>query len=81
MAMRHPPGVAEALNGRKRSSFSTNSGIYRSVVDYDTEDELRAAMVAAQNNPSNSMAALMAAIEQGEPVQKVWTPKWRVAVK
>jgi hypothetical protein len=74
MAMICPTGVAEAMNGRKRSSFSTNSGAYRSVVDYDTEDDLRAAMIAAQNNPSDSMAAMIAAIEQGEPVQKVCTP-------
>jgi hypothetical protein len=61
-------------NGRKRSVASTNQGMFRSVVDYDTEDQLRLAMMTAQcGDPDAETAAMIAAIREGQPVQKVRT--------
>jgi hypothetical protein len=71
---------AVAINGnRKRSAASTNNGIYRSVVDFDSEEELRRAMMIPQGGGigggtstlTEEMAAMIAAIADGQPVQKV----------
>jgi hypothetical protein len=60
---------------RKRSASSTNTGPYRSVVDYETADDLRAALMTSQCNtpPDDNVAAMIAAIQDGQPVQKVRT--------
>lgn len=74
---------------RYRSAASTNQGSYRSVVDYDTEEQLFEALMLfldddVEHNQSCSaqMTSLLTDIRGGEPVQKVsfrsdWTPKLR----
>lgn len=63
---------------RKRSALSTNEGPYRSVVDYDTEEQLFEALMLflddeVEHNQSCSaqMTSLLSEIREGEPVQTV----------
>jgi hypothetical protein len=66
-------------NVRKRSVHSTNPTPYRSVVDYDTDEQLREAMLSFlsdiedENTGSCSaqLTALLGDIQDGQPVQKV----------
>jgi hypothetical protein len=74
--MEQPHGetmTAGRRSSRKRSASSTNTGPYRSVVDYETTDDLRAALMTAQCDtpPDDNVAAMIAAIHDGQPVQKV----------
>jgi hypothetical protein len=62
----------------KRSATSTNQGPYRSVVDYDTEEQLFEALMLflddeVEHNQSCSaqMTSLLTEIREGEPVQEV----------
>jgi hypothetical protein len=68
-------GSAVESGGRKRSAaYNTNaSGQYRSVVDYDTEQDIRQALVTAQGGmlPDDEVQAMIAALQEGQPVQKV----------
>jgi hypothetical protein len=73
-------GAAGGGGSRKRSATaSSRAGVYRSVLDYQTEDELRAAMLTAQGGGGNGNGLLMGAeinemilaIQDGQPVQKV----------
>lgn len=63
---------------RKRSATSTNEGPNRSVVDYDTEDQLRVALLSFLNDEdennqdcSAQLTSLLSEIREGQPVQKV----------
>lgn len=64
---------------RKRSMHSTNQSPFRSVVDFDTEEQLREAMLSfisdvdGENNGSCSaqLSALLGEINDGQPIQKV----------
>ncbi len=70
---------SEGGGSRKRSAHSTNPSQYRSVVDFDTEDELREAMLTflsdvdgdLNGSCSAQLSALLGEIEDGQPVQKV----------
>jgi hypothetical protein len=68
-------GSAIESGGRKRSAaYNTNaSGQYRSVVDYDTEEDIRQALLTAQGGMilGDEVLAMIAALQEGEPVQKV----------
>jgi hypothetical protein len=68
-------GSAIESGGRKRSvAYNTNaSGQYRSVVDYDTEEQVRQALVTAQGGMilDDEVQAMVAALQEGQPVQKV----------
>jgi hypothetical protein len=74
--MEQPNGETMTIGGRsarKRSASSTNTGPYRSVVDYETTDDLRAALMTRKCDtpPDDNVAAMIAAIQDGQPVQKV----------
>jgi hypothetical protein len=64
---------------RKRSSASSNQGPHRSVVDYDTEEQLREALLSFLNDDdedtcrdcSSQLTSLLSEIQEGQPVQKV----------
>lgn len=63
-------------SGRKRSaSSSNNSGPNRSVTDYDTEEQLHKAMLAVEEGCSADLSAMLAEIQEGQPVQKVGSIK------
>ena len=70
---------SEGGGSRKRSAHSTNPSQYRSVVDFDTEDELRDAMLTflsdvdgdLNGSCSAQLSALLGEIQDGQPVQKV----------
>jgi hypothetical protein len=69
---------ASSDESRKRSAASTNQGSYRSVVDYDTEEQIFEALMLflddeVDHNQSCSaqMNSLLSEIREGEPVQKV----------
>jgi hypothetical protein len=69
-------GSASKRSSRKRPAHSTNQGPNRSVVDYDTEDQLREAMTSfVENSNTNScseqLSPLLDEIHEGQPVQKV----------
>ena len=73
------PSPESGGGSRKRSVHSTNQTPHRSVVDYDTEEQLREAMlsfisdVEGESNGSCSaqLSALLGEIHDGQPVQKV----------
>jgi hypothetical protein len=68
-------GSAIESGGRKRSAaYNTNaSGQYRSVVDYDSVEDIRQALLTAQGGMilDDEVLAMIAALQEGEPVQKV----------
>jgi hypothetical protein len=63
---------------RKRSAMSTNEGPNRSVVDFDTESQLREALLTFFNdeeeinpNCSTQLSSILSDIREGQPIQKV----------
>ena len=63
---------------RKRSALSTNEGPNRSVVDFDTEDQLREALLSFLNEEdvsnqscSTQLTSFISEIREGQLVQKV----------
>lgn len=57
-------------HNRKRSAASSNLGPNRSVVDYETEEQLRLAMMAVEDC-SPELVSMLSGIQEGQPVQKV----------
>jgi hypothetical protein len=75
-----PPSSSTVSGGDTGSSSNRGPREHRSVVDYDTEEQLRHALLHLPGNGigdggnhvvSADLIAMVAAIQEGQPVQKV----------
>ena len=66
-----PPPPRGSLAGQKRPASRKNPGPNRSVNDFESEEQLRRALMAVEGPLDDEHAPIMLEIEQGQPVQKV----------
>lgn len=66
-----PPPPPHMMAGQKRPARSSNAGPSRSVNDYETEEQLRRALMEVDVSLDDDCTPIMLEIAEGQPVQKV----------